>query len=221
MSIITYEDIRKNKEINVYISKGNDVLGALGYTDHGPGHTGKVAETAADILLELGYGERTAELGRIAGYIHDMGNMVNRKEHAQTGAMIAFSVLGRIGMDPPELADVVAAVGNHDEDCGIAVSPLSAALIIADKTDVRRSRVRNSDISSFDIHDRVNYAVGQSSLDMDTEAKKISLNLEIDDSICPVMDYFEIFLTRMLMCRKSADYLGMTFHLMINGAKIM
>lgn len=221
MDLITYEDIKKNKEINTYINKGNDVLGALGYTDHGPRHTGKVAEITSDILLKLGYGERTAELGRIAGYIHDMGNMVNRKEHAQTGAMMAFSVLGRMGMEPSQLADVVSAVGNHDEDCGIAVSPLSAALIIADKTDVRRSRVRNSDISSFDIHDRVNYAVGKSTLAIDTESGKITLELEIDDNICPVMDYFEIFLTRMLMCRKAADYLHMTFRLMMNGTKIM
>lgn len=221
MGIITYEDIKKNPEISVYINKGNDVLRALGYTDHGAGHTGKVAEITADILLKLGYGERTAELGRIAGYIHDMGNMVNRKEHAQTGALMAFTILGRMGMDPSELADVVTAVGNHDEDCGIAVNPISAALIIADKTDVRRSRVRNSDIASFDIHDRVNYAVGKSTLAMNPESKTITLELEINDAICPVMDYFEIFLTRMLMCRKAAGYLGMTFHLMINQTRMM
>lgn len=221
MNLITYKDIINNEEINVYIAKGNDMLDILGYTDHGAGHTKKVAESAADILLKLGYDERTVELGRIAGYIHDIGNMVNRNEHAQTGALMAFSILGRMGMNPTELADVVAAIGNHDEDFGIAVNPISAALIIADKTDVRRSRVRNTDITSFDIHDRVNYAVEESILVMDATLKTVSLNLEINDSICPVMDYFEIFLTRMLMCRKAADYLNAVFNLIINKVKIL
>ena len=220
MKLITYDDIKKDNEINVYIQKGNDLLDVLGYTDHGSGHTIKVAEAAANILLKLGYHERTAELARIAGYMHDIGNMINRNEHAQTGAMMAFSILERMGMEPAELADVVAAIGNHDEDCGVAVNPVSAALIIGDKTDVRRTRVRNSDITSFDIHDRVNYAVGESMLIID-DLKNITLNLEIDDSICAVMEYFEIFLTRMLMCRKAADFLDMNFHLIINKIKIM
>ena len=221
MGHITYENIKQHSEINAYINKGNDVLGVLGYTDHGPGHTTKVAETAANILTKLDYDARTVELARIAGYIHDIGNMANRKDHAQTGALIVFSLLRELNMDPTELAEIVAAVGNHDEDCGIAISPISAALIIADKTDVRRSRVRNYDISTFDIHDRVNYAVTHSGLDIDAKSKIISLNLEIDNNICPVMDYFEIFLSRMLMCRKSADFLDITFSLVINNAKIM
>ncbi len=217
---ITFEDIKNNNEFRVYLSKGNDLLGVLGYTDHSAAHTTKVAMAAAEILTKLGYDERTVELAKIAGYIHDIGNMINRNEHAQTGALMAFSVLGRMGMEPEEIADVVAAVGNHDEDCGLPISPISAALIIADKTDVRRSRVRNSDFSTFDIHDRVNYAVERADLSIMPD-RTVILDLKTDNNICSVMDYFEIFLSRMLMCKRAANYLKAEFHLTVNNAVIL
>jgi metal-dependent HD superfamily phosphatase/phosphodiesterase len=221
MKKITFEDIKNNEEINVYINKGNELLGVLGYTDHSAAHTMKVADTAAEILTKLGYGERTIELSLIASYIHDIGNMINRNEHAQTGSIIAFNLLRDMGMDPVETADIVAAVGNHDEDCGVPISPISAALIIADKTDVRRSRVRNNDRLTFDIHDRVNYAVIKTLLRVDAEEKSITLSIITDNTISSVMDYFEIFLSRMLMCTRAAEYLKTSFHLIINDARIL
>ena len=221
MKEITFEDVKNNPEFNAYISKGNALLGVLGFTEHSYAHVTKVAVTAAEILQKLHYSPREIELARIAGYIHDIGNVVNRVEHAQTGALMAFQILTRMGMDPYEIADVVGAVGNHDEDAGIPVSPVAAALILADKTDVRRSRVRNKDITKFDIHDRVNYAVEQSHLVVNETERTVSLVMSIDDKICSVMDYFEIFLTRMIMSRRAAEFLDVTFELYANGVKLI
>lgn len=221
MSLITFEDIKNNKEFNTYIEAGDKHLGIKGYTKHDFGHVTKVAETAGDILENLGFSEREVELAKIAAYIHDIGNMVNRQEHAQTGACICFNILTRLGMEPEEIAIIVSAVGNHDEEVGCPTNPPSAALILADKTDVRRSRVRNNDFATFDIHDRVNYAVEKGAVKVDRENRSIDLVLTIDTSICPLMDYFEIFLTRMLLCRKAADFLNAKFNLIINGTKML
>lgn len=219
--MITYEEIKKNEEVNVYIKRGNELLGVLGYTEHSQAHSAKVSVIASEILDKLGYSEREIELAKIAGYMHDIGNVVNRIDHAQTGAVMAFNILTRLNMNPEEIATVIAAIGNHDEGTGTAVNPVSAALIMADKTDVRRSRVRNSDFSKFDIHDRVNYAVTSSQLNIDCDKKTIELNIELDTAICSVMDYFEIFLGRMLMCRRAAEFLNVKFKLTANGAKVM
>ncbi|GAB6086988.1 HD domain-containing protein [Alkaliphilus crotonatoxidans] len=221
MGEITYQEIRKNEEIKTYLQMGDNLLGVLGYTEHAYVHAGKVAETAAKILLKLGYTEREAELARIAGYTHDIGNMVNRVDHAQTGALLAFNIFTRLGMKPEEIGIIVAAIGNHDEGSGAPVSSVSAALILADKTDVRRSRVRNDDFATFDIHDRVNYAVEDAKIIIDGEIKSVLLNLTIDTKICSLMEYFEIFLTRMMMCRRAADFLGAKFELVINGTKLL
>lgn len=220
--MITYETIRNDPAVKTYIQTGNEVLGAIGYTEHGFAHAAKTAETAASILLSLGYDERTAELAKIAGYLHDIGNMVNRENHALTGAAIAFSLLQSMGMDPSEIAKIVSAIGNHDEGAGKNVTPIAAALILADKSDVRRSRVRwVQDIATQefieDIHDRVNYAAKSSALQLDVEKREIALNVDIDTSVCPVMDYFEIFLQRMVMSRRAAEFLGLSFRLVING----
>jgi metal-dependent HD superfamily phosphatase/phosphodiesterase len=219
--LINYEEIKKNEEINIYIKRGNELLGVLGYTEHSQAHSAKVSVIASDILKKLGFGQREIELAKIAGYMHDIGNVVNRIDHAQTGAIMAFNILTRLNMDPDEVATIVAAIGNHDEGTGTAVNPVSAALIMADKTDVRRSRVRNSDFAKFDIHDRVNYAVTNSQLNIDADTKTIELNIELDTNICSVMDYFEIFLGRMLMCRRAAEFLNVKFKLVANGAKVM
>lgn len=219
--MITLEDVIKNKEFETYLNKGNEVLGVLGYTDHSPAHTLKVAQTATHILQTLDYSEREIELCKIASYIHDIGNVVNRVRHSQTGAIMAFDILNRMGMEPEEIAVIVSAVGNHDEGEGLPVNAVSAALIIADKTDVRRSRVRNTDKASFDIHDRVNYAVEKSELTIDKEERIIRLDLRIDTEISSVVDYFEIFLTRMLMCKKAAAFLDTQFRIKINGHKIL
>jgi len=221
MSLITFEDIKKNKEFKTYIEVGDKNLGVKGYTKHDFGHVIKVAETAGYILENLGFSKREVELVKIAAYIHDVGNMVNRQEHAQTGACICFNILTRLGMEPEEIAIVVSAIGNHDEEVGIPINPVSAALILGDKTDVRRSRVRNTDFATFDIHDRVNYAVEEANVKVDGVNKIIELGLTIDTSICPLMEYFEIFLTRMLLCRKAADFLGTKFNLIMNGTKML
>lgn len=221
MSKINFNEIKACNEFNTYIIKGNELLKVLGYTDHGLGHVMKVSTLAAQILEILGYDERNVELAKIAGYIHDIGNAINRVEHAQTGAIMAFTILTKMGMDPEDIAVVVGAVGNHDEDAGVPVSPVSAALILADKTDVRRSRVRNRDTSSFDIHDRVNYAVENSEVIVDASKKIITLLIDIDIEICSLMDYFEIFLVRMLMCKRAAEFLGVSFELKANGVKLI
>jgi putative nucleotidyltransferase with HDIG domain len=220
---INLQDIKNNLEFNTYIKRGNELLGIAGYTDHSTAHTMKIAESAGEILTKLKYSEREAELARMAGYIHDIGNMVNRHDHAQTGAIMAFQILTSMGMHPEEISTVVSAIGNHDETTGSAVNAVSAALIIADKADVRRSRVRNTDFNNFDIHDRVNYAVEEANLKIEPRKTKniIRLILKIDKHICPVMDYFEIFLERMLMCKGAAKYLESEFQLNINEAKIL
>ena len=219
--MVTFEDIRNNAEIRTYIEKGNENLGVLGFTKHSIGHATKVSDMAARILEELNYDARTVELARIAGYMHDIGNCVNRTDHAHSGAIMAMTILRSMGMDAKEIAVVIAAIGNHDEKTGTAVDAVSAALILADKTDVRRNRVRGRDRTKFDIHDRVNYAVTDQTLKINTDKKVISLNLQIDTDICSMYEYFEIFLNRMLMCRGAADLLGATFKLTANGAKVL
>ena len=222
---VTFEDVKNNKELSTYIKKGNDLLGVMEYTEHGFAHAGKVSEKAAELLLKLGYPERVVELARIAGYIHDIGNCVNRHEHAQSGAMMAFRILDRMGFPAEEVADIVGAVGNHDEGTGTAVSPISAALILADKSDVRRSRVRyksrNKAKLVSDIHTRVNYAVYKSTLRLNDDLTGVILELEIDTEISAVMEYFEIFLTRMTMCRNAAAFLNISFELNINNIKLL
>ena len=218
---VTYKDIRGNKEINQLIEKGNEILGVLGYTEHSKKHAAKVAETAAKILKDLGYGSHEMELARIAGYMHDIGNVVNRIDHAQSGAVMAFRLLDHIGMEPNEIALVVSAIGNHDESTAAAVNPIAAALILADKTDVRRSRVRNPNPASFDIHDRVNFAVKKSSLYFNENKTAIILDLEIDTEISPVIEYFEIFLNRMLLCKRACSYLGLQFKMIVNGSSLL
>ena len=219
--MVTYDDVRTSDEVRMYMMKGNENLGVLGFTEHGVGHAAKVADTAARILHELGHEGRKVELTRIAGFMHDMGNCINRTDHAHTGALMAMQVLRGMGMDAAEIAVVIAAIGNHDEKTGTAVDEVSAALILADKTDVRRNRVRGREMSKFDIHDRVNYAAKSSELTVCRETRRITLNIELDDAICSVLDYFEIFLDRMLMCRRAAEVLGCTFKLYANGNKVL
>ncbi len=216
---ITYNDIRKNEEIISYIKKGDANLGTLGYTDHSPAHTALVASRAEEILSTLGYGEDECRLAKIAGFMHDMGNAVNRKNHAEYGALLADRILTSLGMDVEEKVTVVSAIGNHDESTGGAVDSVSAALIIADKTDVRRNRVRVREKTAFDIHDRVNYAVTANRLEIDGES--ISLHLEVDENICTMYEYFDIFLQRMLMSKRAAEFLGCRFVLIVNGVKIL
>ncbi|MBE6649759.1 MAG: HD domain-containing protein [Ruminococcaceae bacterium] len=219
--MITFEDIKKDETVKIYIQKADESLTALGFTEHSFAHVTKVALTAADILKKTGHCNEDIELAKIAGFMHDIGNLVNRVEHSQSGAVMAFRILKDIGMPPEDIATVVTAIGNHDEGTGVAVNDVAAALILADKTDVRRSRVRNRDVSTFDIHDRVNYSVKESSLAVDAENKYIILSLTIDTEISSVMNYFEIFLTRMLMCQKAAEKLGLVFGLSINGQKLL
>jgi metal-dependent HD superfamily phosphatase/phosphodiesterase len=219
--MITFEAIKKDETIKTYIKKADASLAALGYTEHSFAHVGKVADTARYILETLGADAKTVELAQIAGYTHDIGNLVNRKEHSQSGAIMMFRLLDHKDMPPEDIATVVTAIGNHDEGTGVPVDAVSAALILADKSDVRRSRVRNIDPSKFDIHDRVNYSVTESKLNITPESKEITLTLTIDIAISSVMDYFEIFLGRMIMCRKAADFLGLAFRLVINGQIMM
>lgn len=221
MTNISYKDIKNNKEINCYIEKGNETLGVLGLTDHGLAHVTRTAELSSYILKSLDFSDRTCELGAIAGYMHDLGNIINRVDHAQSGAVMAFNILNRLSMPSDEIALIISAIGNHDEATAMPVNALAAALILSDKSDVRRSRVRNKDRTTFDIHDRVNYAVEESNLDVLKESGKIVLSLKIDTAICSVMDYFEIFLNRMILCRRAADYLGLKFELLINESKLL
>ena len=219
--MITFENIKSNEDIKIYITKADESLKALGYTEHSFAHVGKVSEDAAYILETLGYDERTVELTRIAGYLHDIGNLVNRVDHSQSGAVMAFRILDNLGMPADEIATIVTAIGNHDEGTGVPVNAVAAALIIADKSDVRRTRVRNSDISSFDIHDRVNYSVEKSSLSISEDKKRAILDLTIDSSISAVMDYFSIFIGRMQMSKHAANALGLEFSLVINGQELL
>ena len=214
---VTFHDVKNSPEIRTYITQADASLLALGFTEHSFAHVGKCAEVASHILTELGHSEREVELARIAAFMHDIGNVVNRVDHAQSGAVMAFRILDKMGMPPADVATVVTAIGNHDEHTAFPVNAVAAALILADKTDVRRSRVRNHDISTFDIHDRVNYAVEQSDVILDAPGKTITLALTINTEVCAVMDCFEIFLQRMVLCRKAAESLGLRFRLEING----
>ena len=215
------EDIFKNPEVKVYVEAGNSCLGALGFTEHGRPHAKRCSNYARNILEALDYDKRTCELAAIAGYLHDIGNTVNRVDHAHSGAIMAMTILRDLGMEPKEIATVIAAIGNHDEKTGTAVDAVSAALILADKTDVRRNRVRGRDRTKFDIHDRVNFAAISSVLHMDRDKRQITLDIQLDDEICSVLDYFEIFLERMLMCRRAAEMLGCSFKLKANGSKVL
>lgn len=219
--MITYEDIKHNRDITIYIKRADESLAALGFTEHSLAHVGLVAENAGYILKTLGFPERVIELAKIAAHLHDIGNLVNRIDHSQSGAVMAFRILDNLGMPPDEIAQIVSAIGNHDEGTGKPVNPVAAALILADKSDVRRTRVRNTDISSFDIHDRVNYSVTRSELRISDDRTVITLTLSIDTQYGNVMDYFEIFLGRMVLCRKAAEALGLKFKLIINDQPLI
>ncbi len=217
----TYNDIRHNQEVLAYLAKGNANLGTMGFTDHSEVHCSVVADRAGKILTKLGYSEHEVELAKIAGFMHDMGNAINRHRHAEYGALLADHILAKTDLPIEDRVTIVSAIGNHDESTGGAVDVVSAALIIADKTDVRRNRVRTKEMSKFDIHDRVNYAVTETQLEIDTEKKVIILNMKLDESICSMLEYFEIFLNRMLMSRKASEMLGMKFKMYANGSKIV
>ncbi len=219
--MLTYEDVRNSQAIKTYIIRADESLGALGYTEHSFAHVVHVAETAGYILTTLGYDERTVELAKIAGYLHDIGNLVNRKDHSQSGAVMAWSILNDMGCDPEEVATIVTAIGNHDEGTGVPVNPVAAALILADKADVRWTRVRNKDVTTFDIHDRVNYSVKKSQMKINEEKTLVKLKLTIDSKFGSVMDYFEIFMDRMILCRKAAEKLGLQFKLIINEQQLI
>lgn len=218
---VTYEQIRKDERINTYIRQADESMRARGFTEHSFAHVSKCAQLASSLLLDLGYSEREAELARIAAYLHDIGNVVNRIDHAHSGALMAFRLLDELGMPAGEVAAVVTAIGNHDERTAYPVNAIAAALILADKSDVRRSRVRSREEIFDDIHDRVNYAVEQTQLLLDKEEKTVTLTMSIDTKICPVMEYFEIFTERMLLCRKAALFFGLEFKLRINDAVIL
>ena len=219
--MLTFQEVKKNEAIRTYIQRADESLTALGYTEHSFAHVTQVAEHAGYILETLGYPERTVELAKIAGFLHDIGNLVNRVDHSQSGAVMAFRILDNLNCDPAEIATIVTAIGNHDEGTGLPVNPVAAALILADKCDVRRSRVRNQNVSMFDIHDRVNYSVRESRLKIDEDKKVIRLELDVDTECGSVMDYFEIFMGRMLLCRKAAEKLGLQFKLKINGQSLI
>lgn len=215
---LTFEDIKRSEEIRAYIKQADVSLAALGFTEHSFAHVTKCAEVAGMILEDLGYEDRKVQLAKIAAFMHDIGNVVNRIDHAQSGALMAFRILDKMGMPFEDTAMIVNAIGNHDEATAFPVNAIAAALILADKTDVRRSRVRNKETIFSDIHDRVNYAVEKADLVLDKEKREIVLFLQIDTAICSVMDYFEIFLQRMLLCRKAANFFELNFKLNINGA---
>ena len=219
--MLTYEELKENGEIKTYITRADESLRALGYTEHSFAHVCRVAETAKYLLEALGYSAHDVEVAQIAAYLHDIGNLVNRADHSQSGAIMAFRLLDHMGMCAEDLSTVVTAIGNHDEGTGVPVNPIAAALILADKSDVRRSRVRNQDVSTFDIHDRVNYSVTRAELTLDDDRTAVLLDLTIDTQYGTVMDYFEIFLTRMILCRKAAETLGLRFALCINGQRML
>ncbi len=221
MSIVTLKEVKENEEVKAFLEISERQLAQRGYTEHSFRHVTMVSDNAGRIMKSLGYSERQVELARIAGYLHDIGNAVNRVDHAHTGAVTAYNLLVKMGMQYMEAAEIMMAIGNHDENSGTAVSEISAALILADKSDVHRSRVRNQDFATFDIHDRVNYAVEDSRISVSKEEKTAVLELKIDTKICPVMDYFEIFLARMTMNRRAADFLNLSFQLIINGNRLL
>lgn len=220
-SNITYEYIKRNGDIHTYIKHADAAVEAQGYTEHSFAHVERTAAAVEMILSGLGFHERDIELGKIAAYLHDIGNVINRIDHAQSGAVMAFRLLDNLNMPAEEICVIISAIGNHDEETAQPLNAVTAALIIADKTDVRRSRVRNIDISKFDIHDRVNYAAEKSELNFNEAKTALILELDIDNKISSVMEYFEIFLVRMLLCKKSAEYLGISFHMKINGMDIL
>lgn len=219
--MVTFEEIVHSEEVRAYIEKGNENLGALGFTEHAFAHAMRASAVAGGILAELGYGEREVELARIAGVMHDIGNCINRSDHAHSGALMAMQILRGMGMEPREIAIVIAAIGNHDEKTGTPVDAVSAALILADKGDVRRSRVRAQKEREFDIHDRVNYAAVKSSICTDAKEKVIRMEVELDEAWCSVLDYFEIFTQRMIMCRRAAAKLGCQFSIVANGSRVL
>ena len=219
--MITFDQIKNNPHIRTYITKADESLIALGYTEHSFAHVTKVAFTARYILQTLGYPRHDLEMAQIAGYLHDIGNLVNRVDHAQSGAVMAFRILDNLGADADEIATITTAIGNHDEGTAVPVNPIAAALIIADKTDVRSTRVRNIDVLNFDIHDRVNYSVKESATEIKEDKTVLELKLVIDTTVCSVMDYFEIFLDRMILCRKASEKLGLKFRLIINEQQLL
>ena len=219
--MLTFQDVKNNVTIRTYIQRADESLIALGYTEHSFGHVTHVAETAGYILKTLNYPERTVEVAKIASYLHDIGNVVNRVEHSQSGAIMAFRLLDHMDCDPEEIATIITAIGNHDEGTGQPVNAVAAALILADKADVRRSRVRNQDKATFYIHDRVNYSVTKSWLEISEDRTEIKLDLTVDTEYSSIMDYFEIFMQRMLLCRKAAEHLGLKFRLTINGQPLL
>lgn len=219
--MLTYEQVIENKDIKTYIRRADESLIELGYTDHSVAHVTKVAQTARYILLTMDYSEREAELAAIAGYLHDIGNLINREDHAQNGAVMAFGLLDNMGADAEDIATIITAIGNHDERTAHILSPVTAAVILADKTDASYKRVRSKDVTKFDIHDRVNYSVRESETTINPEHTAITLNLHIDTEICAVFDYFEIFLERTILCRRAAEKLNLKFHLIINGQQLV
>ena len=219
--MITLEDVKKNEEVEAFVRASQKQLEALGYTEHSYRHIGIVSKRTEEILRKLGYDERTIELGKIAGYLHDIGNCVNRVDHAHTGAILAYNILKEMGMSAEERTEIMMAIGNHDENTGTAVSNISAALILADKSDVHRDRVVNTNMSTFDIHDRVNYAVTDANLEVNEKTRTVTLNLTIDTQICPVLDYFQIFMDRTMMSKYAANYLKIWFELVINDTKLL
>ena len=219
--MITLEDVMKNEEVQAFVHASQKQLKALGYTEHSNRHIGIVSKRTGEILQKLNYDERTIELGKIAGYLHDIGNCVNRVDHAHTGAILAYNILKEMGMPAEDRTEIVMAIGNHDEGTGTAVSDISAALILADKSDVHRNRVVNTNMSTFDIHDRVNYAVTDAMLEIDESKRKVILSLTIGTQICPVLDYFQIFMDRTMMSKYAAKYLHIWFELVINGTKLL
>jgi metal-dependent HD superfamily phosphatase/phosphodiesterase len=221
MMAVTVAALKADHEVTVYLACSTEYLGELGFTEHGARHASLVADRARRVLAGLGYGERDRELAAVAGYLHDIANLVNRYNHGGTGAVMAYNILSRFGMVPEEIALVVSAIGNHEEERGNAINHVAAALILADKSDVHRSRVTNADFAKFEIHDRVNYAAEDSRLTVDREQGAVTLELAIDTVICPVMEYFEIFLNRMVMCRRAAEFLHCQFGLIINGNRLL
>jgi metal-dependent HD superfamily phosphatase/phosphodiesterase len=218
---ITFEQIRENEEIKAYIATADHTLAAMHFTEHSFSHVLKCASVVREILSAFGYSKREINLGQIAGYMHDIGNTVNRFNHGLTGATMAFNILTRLGMDPKDIALIIAAIGNHDEAAAYPVNSIAAALILADKTDVRRSRVREQDKNEDNIHIRVNYAVEKSELEVSKENRTITLKLEIDTAVTAIMDYFQIFMERMELCKLAATKLNAQFKLIINGLELM
>lgn len=219
--IITLEDIKANPEVAAYLKKADEHMAAVGYTEHGERHASLTANIAHNIIERLGFPKRDVELVAIAGYLHDIGNVIGRYDHGEVSAMIAQSILKEMGMEPLEVAAVIGAIGNHEEEKGDPVSTIAAGLILADKSDVHRSRVRNPNMITFDIHDRVNYAAKKSFVRVEEKDKTITLELTIDTEISKVMEYFEIFLSRMIICQHAAKFLGCSFRLMINDVRLL